>query len=520
MGVDSLNVFLLVGALVLVAAVVASRFSIQLGLPSLVIYLLIGVAIGEAGFGVYFEDAGLAQALAFAALIVILAEGGLSTRWGEVRSSFPVGLSLATVGVAISTTIMALVGHYVLNLDWTLAVLLGAVFAPTDAAAVFSTLRRVPLAPRLSGALESEAGLNDAPTVVLVALVSAGEVAERGVGEVTLIIAYELAAGAVIGLAVGWLGAQVIRRAALPAVGLYPLLVMTLAVLAYAAGAVANASGFAAVYLAALVLGNASLPHRAATRSFAEGLAWVSQIGLFVMLGLLSSPSNMPEAFVAAIVAGLALTLLARPISVFISTTPFALSMPERGFLSWAGLRGAIPVVLATIPLADGTEGAAWLFAVVFIVAVVFTLLQAPPLPWLARYLGVGGDAVASDTDVESAPLDRLHADLVQVRIPARSQLHGVEIGELRLPANVAVALVVRQDKSFVPTATTRLQHGDEILIVAPRRLREATERRIRAVSRSGRLAGWFGDRGGRDTDDVVLRRGLNRLRRFGAARE
>jgi potassium/hydrogen antiporter len=503
-----------------VAAVVASRFSIQLGLPSLVIYLLIGVAIGEAGFGVYFEDAGLAQALAFAALIVILAEGGLSTRWDEVRSSFPVGLSLATVGVAISTTIMALVGHYVLDLDWTLAVLLGAVFAPTDAAAVFSTLRRVPLTPRLSGALESEAGLNDAPTVVLVALVSAGEVAERGVGEVAWIIAYELAAGAVIGLAVGWLGAQVIRRAALPAVGLYPLLVMTLALLAYSAGAVAHASGFAAVYLAALVLGNAALPHRAATRSFAEGLAWVSQIGLFVMLGLLSSPSNMPEAFVAAIVAGLALTLLARPISVFISTIPFALSMPERAFLSWAGLRGAIPVVLATIPLADGTEDAAWLFAVVFIVAVVFTLLQAPPLPWLARYLGVGGDAVASETDVESAPLDRLHADLVQVRIPARSQLHGVEIGELRLPPNVAVALVVRQDKSFVPTATTRLQHGDEMLIVAPRRLREATERRIRAVSRSGRLAGWFGDRGGRATDDVVLRRGLSRLRRFGAARE
>jgi potassium/hydrogen antiporter len=518
--VDSLNVSLLVGALVLVAAVVASRFSIRLGLPSLVIYLLIGVAIGEAGIGVYFEDAELAQVLAFAALIIILAEGGLSTQWDEVRSSFPVGLSLATIGVAISTTIMALVGHYVLGLDWTLAVLLGAVFAPTDAAAVFSTLRRVPLGPRLSGALESESGLNDAPTVVLVVLVSAGEVAERGVGEVALIIAYELVAGAVIGLAVGWLGAQAIRRAALPAVGLYPLLVMTLAVLAYAAAGVAHASGFAAVYVAALVLGNSSLPHRAATRSFADGLAWVAQIGLFVMLGLLSSPSHMPAAFVPAIVAGFALTLLARPISVFVATMPFALSMQERIFLSWAGLRGAIPVVLATIPLADGAEDAAWLFAVVFIVAVVFTLLQAPPLPWLARLLGVGGEAVARDTDVESAPLDRLHADLIQVRIPLRSQLHGVEIAELRLPPNVAVALVIRKDKSFVPAPTTRLRHGDEMLIVAPRRLRDATERRIRAVSRSGRLAGWFGDRGRRGADNVVLRYGLKRFGRSRVARE
>jgi potassium/hydrogen antiporter len=175
--------------------------------------------------------------------------------------------------------------------------------------------------------------------------------------------------------------------------------------------------------------------------------------------------------------------------------------------------------VLATIPLADGAEDAAWLFAVVFIVAVVFTLLQAPPLPWLARSLGVGGDAVASDTDVESAPLDRMHADLIQVRVPARSQLHGVEIGELRLPPNVAVALVIRKDSSFVPAPTTRLQHGDEMLIVAPRRLRDATERRIRAVSRSGRLAGWFGDRG-RPADDAGFRRWLNRFRRSGTTQE
>jgi cell volume regulation protein A len=294
---------------------------------------------------------------------------------------------------------------------------------------------------------------------------------------------------------------------------------MTLAVLAYAAGAVAHASGFAAVYIAALVLGNRSAPHRAATRSFAEGLAWVAQIGLFVMLGLLSSPSDMPAAFVPAIVAGFALTLLARPVSVFAATMPLALTLQERTFLSWAGLRGAIPVVLATIPLADGADNAAWLFHVVFIVAVVFTLLQAPPLPWLARVLGVGGDAVARDTDVESAPLDRLHADLIQVRVPARSQLHGVEVGELRLPPNVAVALLIRNDRSFVPSLTTRLQHGDEMLIVAPRRMRDATERRIRAVSRSGRLAGWFGDHGRRADEDVALRRPARRFWRNRATR-
>jgi potassium/hydrogen antiporter len=518
--IESLNVFLLVGALVLVAAVVAVRFSVRLGLPSLVLYLLIGVLLGESVIGVHFEDAELAQSLGFAALVVILAEGGLTTQWSLVRHSLGIGVSLATVGVAVSTTVMALVGRFVLGLDWTLAVLLGAVFAPTDAAAVFSTLRRVPLRPRLAAALESESGLNDAPTVVLVTLVSMGEVAERGVGSVAVTIAYELAVGTAIGYVVGKVGAALVRRAALPASGLYPLVIMTLAVLAYAAGAAAHASGFAAVYVAALVLGNSALPHRAATRSFAEGLAWVSQIGLFVMLGLLASPARMPEAFVPALIAGFALTLLARPLSVVAGALPFRLPRGEQVFLSWAGLRGAIPIVLATIPLAAGVDDSAWLFDVVFIVVVVFTMLQAPTLPWLAAALRVGGDAQSQDTDVESAPLDRLDAHLIQVRVPARSQLHRVEIGELRLPTGVSVALVVRNDRSFVPDPRTKLRHGDEVLIVAPRRLRDATEKRMRAVSRSGRLAGWFGEDGQlADEEPPPLRRGLQRFRWRGRSR-
>jgi len=518
--IESLNVFLLVGALVLVAAVVAVQFSVRLGLPSLVLYLLIGVVLGESVIGVNFEDAELAQSLGFAALVVILAEGGLTTEWSVVRPSLGIGVSLATVGVAVSTTVMALVGRFVLGLDWTLAVLLGAVFAPTDAAAVFSTLRRVPLRPRLTAALESESGLNDAPTVVLVTLVSMGEVAEQGVGGVAVTIAYELAVGTAIGYIVGKTGAALVRRAALPASGLYPLVIMTLAVLAYAAGAVAHASGFAAVYVAALVLGNSALPHRAATRSFAEGLAWVSQIGLFVMLGLLASPARMPDAFVPALIAGFVLTLLARPLSVVAGTLPFRLPRGEQVFLSWAGLRGAVPIVLATIPLAAGVNDSAWLFDVVFIVAVLFTTLQAPTLPWLAAALGVGGDAQSQDTDVESAPLDRLDAHLIQVRVPARSQLHGVEIGELRLPVGVSVALVVRNDRSFVPEPRTKLRHGDEMLIVAPRRLRDATEKRMRAVSRSGRLAGWFGEAGQRaDEDPPPLRRGFQRFRWGGRSR-
>lgn len=491
MDVDSLHSFLLVGAVVLIVAVAAVGVSVRIGLPSLVLYLLIGVLLGESVIGIEFDDAQLAQALAFAALLIILAEGGLTTRWEDIRPSLPIGVSLATVGVAVTTTVVALVAHFVFGFDWKLAILVGAVFAPTDAAAVFSTLRRVPLKRRVASTLEAESGLNDAPTVVLVTVIASGDLVELDVWVVAGVMAYQLAVGVAIGLTVGRLAVALLRRAALPALGLYPLTVMTFALLAYVTAAMASASGFASVYVAALILGNSHLPHRAATRSFAEGLAWLAQIGLFVMLGLLASPSQMPGAIVPAVAAGAVLLFVARPLAVLIACLPFRLPWRELTFLSWAGLLGAIPVVLATIALAEGVERSPELFAIVFVVSVILTAVQAPTLPWMAMKLGVG-ETQPRDAEVESAPLERLDADLIQLRVPTGSKLHGVEVGELRLPVGVSVGLIIRGDRSFVPEQSAVLKHGDDVLIVAPRHLREATEQRLRAVGRHGRLARWI----------------------------
>ncbi|MCW2791029.1 MAG: potassium/proton antiporter, partial [Nocardioides sp.] len=270
--VHQLDTFVLVGSAVTFLAILAVRISSRAGLPSLLIYLLMGVALGEAGVGIGFENAELAHSLGFAALAVILAEGGLTTSWREARPSMRLGLSLATIGVAVSVTVVALAAHFVLGLPWELAVLLGAVTSPTDAAAVFSVLRIVPLPKRLTGSLEAESGLNDAPTVVLVTLISTGAVADNGVLGTFGIIVFELVVGVLIGLAVGFGGAWIMRRAALPSSGLYPLAVLTLTFLSYGASAAVHASGFAAVYVCALVLGNSELPHRQATRSFAEGV--------------------------------------------------------------------------------------------------------------------------------------------------------------------------------------------------------------------------------------------------------
>ncbi len=490
--VQTLDQVLLVGTGVLLLAILAVRLSVGIGLPSLLVYLLIGVALGDAGLGLRFNDAEVAHALGFGALMLILAEGGLTTHWPEIRPVMRLGVSLATVGVAISVLVMALFGHYVLGLSWELSVLLGAITSPTDSAAVFSVLRRVPLPRRLTGSLEAESGLNDAPTVVLVTLISMGET--HGLlgflGEIVL----ELGVGVVGGLAVGFGGAWLLRRSALPSSGLYPLAVLSFAVLAYAGSAALHGSGFAAVYVAALILGNAELPHRAATRSFSEGVAWLAQIGLFVMLGLLVSPGRIDLSTVGlAVVAGTALTFVARPLSVAIASLVQPMGRRELVFLSWAGLRGAVPIVLATIPLADGIEGSTRLFDIVFVIVVISTLATGPTLPLVAKLLKVARRSEPRDLDVEAAPLERIAADLLQVTISPKSLMHGVEVGELRLPPGASVALIVREGAMLVPERRTVLRRGDDVLVVTPRKQRDATEKRLRAVSLGGRLAQWLG---------------------------
>ncbi len=493
--VHDLDTFLLVGSAVTLLAILAVRVSSRAGLPSLLLYLLMGVALGEEGLGIEFESSQVAHALGFAALAIILAEGGLTTSWREVRPSMKLGALLATLGVGVSIAVVAVGAHYLLGIPWELAVLLGAVTSPTDAAAVFSVLRVVPLPRRLIGTLESESGLNDAPTVVLVTMISSGAWEDHGLLGASGIVAWELVVGVASGLAFGFGGAWLMRRAALPSSGLYPIAVLCLALLAYGAAAAAHGSGFAAVYVAALVLGNQELPHRVVTRSFAEGIAWLAQIGLFVMLGLLLSPDRITwETVGLAIAAGLILTFVARPLSVAACAVFSRLSWREQAFVSWAGLRGAVPIVFTTIPLAEGVDGAERLFDIVFVMVVIYTALTGPTLPMVARLLKVARRSEPRDLDLEAAPLERIAADLLQITISPASKLHGVEVGELRLPRGSSVSMVIRDGETLVPERRTVLRHGDDLLVVTPRKQREKTEERLREVSQRGRLAQWLDD--------------------------
>ncbi|HEU4363633.1 MAG TPA: potassium/proton antiporter [Mycobacterium sp.] len=495
MSLQQLYLALLVAGLVLLASIVATRVADRVGLPSLLLFLAVGVAIGESGLGLEFSDVQLASDLCTTALAVILVEGGLTTKFADIRRLLgPAGV-LSTVGVAVSIAVTAAATHLLLGVSWQLAFLLGAIVSPTDAAAVFSILRVLPLRRRVAGLLEAESGFNDAPAAIVVLMLCTTPLTVD-VGNAVLGVVYELAVGTAIGLATGMLGAQALRRAALPASGLYPLAIFGLGMVAFAAAGTVHASGFIAAYLSGVVLANSGLPHRAATRSFAEGLGWLAQIGLFVLLGLLVSPHRLAGELIPALVIGAVLLLLSRPLSVVVSLTWFKVPWREQVFLSWAGLRGAVPIVLATFPIVEGVPGGLRLLNIVFILVVVYTLVQGPGLGVLAHWLRMIPRDATREIEVEAAPLDVLEAELLTMTVRPKSRLHNVSVLELRLPDPSVITLIIRRGHTFVPQPDTHIMVGDELLIVTTTKTRASAERRLRAVSRRGKLAYWFGEYG------------------------
>jgi len=395
----------------------------------------------------------------------------------------------------VSVLVVGVASHLLLGVRWEVALLVGAILTSTDAAAVFSVLRNAQPRRRLSGILEAESGFNDAPVVLLVVALSTGlsPSAQAAPSPWVLMaeIAGELAGGAVVGLGIGMIAAWAMRYLGSSASGLFPIGVIAWIVLSYGVASLVHSSGFLAVYLSALVLGNVRLPHRMTTRGFAQALGWFAQIGLFVMLGLLASPSELLGQLGPAVALGLVLLLVARPLSVAASTVWFGLDWREMAFLSWAGLRGAVPIVLATVPVTHGVADIRWVFNLVFVLVFVFTVVQGPTLPLIGKLLGVTDPEQTRNIDIEATPLEDVGADLLTITVGDGSGLHGIEIVELRLPTGSDVSLIVRDDTAFVPALDTTLRHRDELLLVVPTHLRDTVDARLHAVDEHGLLAGW-----------------------------
>ena len=470
------NALMLAGGLLLLLGIASSKFSARLGLPVLVLFLGLGMAAGSEGVGgIAFEDYGLANALGSVALALILFDGGLRTPEDSVRTAWRPALSLATVGVLLTSALTGAAAAWVLDVPLLHGALLGGIVGSTDAAAVFAVLRSggVKLPERLQATLEVESGSND-PMAIFLTLGLTQIIAGTADSPGTLLLLFVLqfGVGALVGVGVGRAAAWAVNRVNLDAAGLYPVLATACGVLSFGLAAVLGGSGFLAVYLAGIALGNSDIVFKRGILLFHDAAAWLGQIGLFVMLGLLSFPSRLLAVAGEGLLIALVLIFVARPLAVAVSALPFGFRPKELAFLSWVGLKGAVPITLATFPLMAGVEEAGLLFDVVFFVVLVSAVTQGWSLPAVARRLGLAQPSDPTPPlSVEINALRHVDGEIVEYTVAPSARVAGQALRDLALPDGVVVTLLVRDDEVVMPRGATRLRPGDHVFVAMRRRL-------------------------------------------------
>jgi cell volume regulation protein A len=468
---------LLAGA-VLLLAVVAAVATQRLRLPLLITFLGLGMLLGSEGIGgIDFDNAELARWIGTAGLVLILFEGGLTTRWADLRPVLGATLVLSTLGVAITAAIAGAAAYFLFNLNLKTAFLLGAVVGPTDAAAVFATLRGTMLRRRLASLLTAESGANDPAAVALtLGLIAWAQSASYGAGDLALLLTRELGLGLAIGGALGLI-VRHLPRLPKELAPFGPVASLGVAAVAYGLPASLHGSGFLSVYVVGLFFGNTSTPLRQTIVHFHEALAYLSQVVLFIVLGLLVFPSELGPVAWSAVGLTAILVLVARPLAVAISITPLRYSWREQVFVSWAGLRGAVPIVLATFALSAGIAGSDTIFNAVFFVVLVSALLQTVTLDPLSRWLDVAAEARPSEhPPVEVGAVRALGGDILEYDVEQSDAVVGARIVELGLPEPAVVMLIVRDGQAIPPHGSTMLEAGDRVYVLARSEARREIE--------------------------------------------
>jgi potassium/hydrogen antiporter len=472
------ELILIAGGL-LAAGIVGALLADRVRIPGLLLFLGLGMLAGSEGIGgIEFTDTELARTLGTIALVLILFEGGLTAGWSEIRPVLGTAASLATVGTIVTAAIAGFAAKWIFDLSLLEGMLVGAAVAATDSAAIFAVLRRSTLEKRLARSLEGESGMND-PVALLLVIGFIDWIQEPGYGlaDMAVLLVLKLAIGAAIGVAVGRLSVEGLRRVRLPTDGIYPVATIAIAALSFGIAEVAHGSGFLAVYLTALALGGSSIPARRTVVAFHEGVGWVAQIGLFVMLGLLVFPSTLGDVAVEGLALSAALILVARPLAAFASTLLSPLNLRERAMLGWAGLRGAAPIWLATFPVVAGVGAGQELFSIVFFVVVTSTLIQGASFEPLATRLGLTTDEPSLPRRLlESGRIRRMGGDVVSYRLRDGAAAAGHVVRELGLPREALVNVIVRDGRAIPPRGSTELREGDELHILVRGELREEVE--------------------------------------------
>ncbi|WP_226644384.1 potassium/proton antiporter [Mesobacillus subterraneus] len=473
--VISTDSFILLLAFLFIVGVLTTRFSTRLGVPSLIFFIMVGMVMGSDVLGIiYFDNAGLAQMIGVIALVIILFEGGLQTDLKDVKPVIIPSLSLATVGVLITSGIVAVAAKMILGLDWLEAILFGAIVGSTDAAAVFAVLKGHNISPKLGSTLEAESGSNDPMAVFLtVAMIELITIPDASILKLIGDFFLQMGLGLILGVIFGKVAVKSLNSINLDSSGLYPVFATAFALLTYGVTTFLNGSGLLAVYIAAITIGNAEIAYRHSIFRFTEGFAWMMQILMFVILGLLVFPSELFNLaiLIQGILISVILMMVARPAAVFISTIKMDYSQKERIFLSWAGLKGAVPIILATFPLLAGIEGSHQIFNVVFFVVLTSALIQGATIPMLANKLGLNGPKKTIPMQsIELISLGKADAEMIEYEMESDSAIVGKTLMDIHFPEGTLVNAIIRHGKLIAPTGNTVIMAGDFLYILSGRK--------------------------------------------------
>ena len=477
----STELMLLVGSILFFISMVVGKAGSKYGVPVLLLFLIVGMVFGSDGFGLVFENVQVAQTISSICLCIILFSGGLDTKFQEIKPVVWAGVVLATIGVLLTALLTGVFIYWLsgmmfpaLGISLVTALLLASTFSSTDSASVFGILRSkgLILKNNLRPLLELESGSNDPMaymlTLMFMQIIQSGD--NPNYGMVILMVLVQLIVGTLLGFLFGKGAVKLINRIRMENSSLYPILLLTIGLFIFAATYFLQGNGYLAVYIAGLVIGNSKFTHKRTSMNFMDGFAWMSQILLLLTLGLLVNPSELVGVIVPALIVSIFLIFLGRPIVVFLTLTPFKkIKLKDKLYVSWVGLRGAVPIIFAILPLAAGVPHARWIFNMVFVITIVSLLVQGTSLPMVARWLGLAEAPPKykqfEDFDVEFA--EEIKSAMTEIHISKDTLEYGKNLIEMPFPDKTLVVMVKRGDRYFVPTGLTELHEGDKLLVIS-----------------------------------------------------
>ncbi|MBQ7818194.1 MAG: potassium/proton antiporter [Bacteroidales bacterium] len=469
---DTENI-VLVGSILLFVSIIASKFSSKLGTPTLLLFLVVGMIFGSDGVGIQFDSPAVAQFIGMIALSIILFSGGMDTKTDDIKPVAFEGITLATIGVLLTAGITGVIIYYItqfigINFSFLESLLLASIMSSTDSASVFSifSTKKQGLKENLRPLLELESGSNDPMayilTIVLIGMISSGDM---NFGEAVLKFFTQMIVGALSGYLLGRLTVISINRINLKNKSLYSILLLALVFFVFAFTDFIGGNGYLAVYLAGLVVGNNKIYNKRTLVSFFDGVAWLFQIVMFLTLGLLVNPHELWDVTLLGIIIAIIMIFISRPIAIFASLAPFRkLSLKARTYVSWVGLRGAVPIIFATYPMVEGLENANIMFNVVFLITIISLVMQGTTVTWFANILGLSTKEVEKGFDI--ALPDEVKAKLTELKVTEEFLVKGNTLRDINLPKDILVMMIRRGDKYIVPRGDTQIILNDILLFI------------------------------------------------------